>query len=202
MNKHAKSRKDGSATNGKSSHSATATVSAEHGMDSMLEKLFVDQVKDIYYAEKLLAKALPKMAKSATTDELREAFEEHHAATQEHVNRLEQVFEHLGKKPQTKKCEAMEGLHKEAESIIEDTEKGTLTRDVGLIMAAQKMEHYEIATYGCLAQLANTFNLAEVATLLQQTLDEEKDADQSLTYVAENHINYEAGQEGKAAEEE
>src|SRR5688572_12073426 len=119
---------------------------------SALLNLFVDEIKDIYWAEKHLVKALPKMKKAATSVELQEAFESHLEQTQQHVSRLEEVFSLLGEKPQAKKCDAMEGLIQEGESIIEDTEEGTATRDVGLIIAAQKVEHYEIATYGGLAQ--------------------------------------------------
>ena len=165
----------------------------------MLEKFFIDELKDIYWAEKHLLKGLKKLKKAATTEELQQAFEDHTAATEEHVSRLEQVFEMFGKKAQAKKCEAMDGLTKEADSIIEDTEEGTMTRDVGLIIAAQKVEHYEIATYGSLVQLANTMNLPEIAEILEQTLQEEKDADELLTYIAENDINMEAETEGEEA---
>lgn len=168
----------------------------------LLEKFFHDQLKDMYWAEKALLKALPKMQKKSTTEELQQAFEDHTAVTQEQAQRLEQVFEMLGKKPQAKKCEAMDGLIKEAEEIIENTEDGTMTRDVALIMAAQKVEHYEIATYGGLVQLAHTMNLSEVAEILEQTLQEEKDTDQLLTYIAENDINMEAEMEGTAEENE
>src|SRR5215831_11650869 len=170
--------------NSNQSSSGTGNVDQRH---PMLEKFFVDELKDIYWAEKHLVKALGKLSKSATTDELRQAFEDHQAQTEAHVDRLEQVFEMFGKKAQAKKCEAMDGLSKEAESIVEDTEDGTMTRDVGLIMAAQKVEHYEIATYGSLVQLANTMNLPEIAELLEQTLEEEKETDQLLTSIAENN---------------
>ena len=119
----------------------------------MLEKFMHDSLKDIYWAEKHLTKAIPKLIKAATNETLISALEEHLEVTEEHVSRLEEVFELFGKKAQAKKCEAMEGLTKEAESIIEETEEGTSTRDVGIIMAAQKVEHYEIATYGGLTQL-------------------------------------------------
>jgi ferritin-like metal-binding protein YciE len=135
---------------------------------------------------------LTKLGKAATTEELQQAFKDHRAATEEHVERLEQVFEMFGNKAQAKKCEAMDGLTKEADSIIEDTEDGSMTRDVGLIMAAQKVEHYEIATYGSLVQLANTMNLPEIAEILEQTLEEEKETDQLLTSIAENDINIQA----------
>jgi ferritin-like metal-binding protein YciE len=127
---------------------------------------------------------------------LKDAFEDHLAQTEEHVTRLEKAFELLGKKAQAKKCDAMEGLIKEAESIIEETEEGSMTRDAGLIIAAQKVEHYEIASYGGLAQLAKTMGHEDVKELLGQTLSEEKGADELLTEIAENDINWQAEQEG------
>lgn len=163
--------------------------------DSLLQELFLDSLKDIYYAEKAILKALPKMKKAATSEELAAAFEEHLEVTEGQVGRLEQVFESIDEKVGSKKCEAIEGLIKEAQSIIEDTDKGTSTRDVGLILAAQKVEHYEIATYGGLRQLAETLGYTEAAELLQQTLDEEKETDLKLTDIAENNINYEAAEE-------
>jgi ferritin-like metal-binding protein YciE len=168
----------------------------------LLEKLFIDQLKDIYYAEKALTRAMPKMMKAATSQELRSAFEEHLGVTKQQVTRLEQVFELMGKKAQGKKCEAMEGLIKEAESMIEDTDKGTMTRDVGLIIAAQKVEHYEIASYGSLATLARTLGQEEVKNLLGQTLEEEKMTDELLTGIAENNANQQAEQEGSEGGEE
>ena len=158
-------------------------------------EFFEGEIKDIYWAEKHLTKALPKMKKAATSEELANAFGEHLEVTKTHVSRLEQVFELLGKKPQAKKCDAMEGIVKEGESIIEETAEGTATRDVGLILAGQKVEHYEIATYGGLAQLAKTLGLEDIAALLEQTLGEEKEADETLTGIAENDINYEAASE-------
>lgn len=166
--------------------------------NSMLLGFFKDELKDIYWAEKHLVKTLPKMQKAATNEELKNAFADHLEQTKEHVSRLEEVFGLVGEKPQAKKCDAMEGLTKEGESIIEDTEKGTSTRDVGLILAAQKVEHYEIATYGGLAQLAQTLRLDEVADLLGTTLDEEKDTDQGLTQIAESKINHMSLQETEA----
>ena len=163
--------------------------------DSMLMDFFKDELKDIYWAEKHLVKTLPKMAKAATSQELKAAFNDHLKVTNTHVSRLEEVFGLLGQKAQAKKCEAMEGITKEGESIIEDTEAGTATRDVGLILAAQKVEHYEISTYGGLAQLANNLGLEEVSEILHSTLEEEKEADTSLTALAENAINYEAAEE-------
>lgn len=166
-----------------------------NGQQSELKEFFTDELKDIYWAEKHLTKAIPKMQKAATTEELKQALGDHLEVTKEHVSRLEEVFEMMGKKAQAKKCEAMEGITKEGESIIEDTDAGTMTRDVGLIMAAQKVEHYEIATYGGLVQLAKTLGLNDVADLLEETLSEEKEADTTLTTIAEEHINVEASEE-------
>ena len=163
--------------------------------NSMLQELFIDELRDIYWAEKHLVKALPKMEKATSSEELANAFADHLAVTQEQVTRLEQVFELMGEKPRGKKCDAMEGLVKEAESVIEDTEEGTSTRDVALIIAAQKVEHYEIAAYGGLATLAKTLGKNEVKELLGQTLEEEKETDELLTQLAENNINQSASEE-------
>jgi|SRR5687768_7276045 len=190
-------------SNSRSSGSASKSASSKQQQSSggELEKFMYDSLKDIYWAEKHLIKAIPKLSKAATNEELIAALDEHLEVTEEHVARLEQVFELLGKKAQAKKCEAMEGLTKEAESIIEETEEGTATRDVGIIMAAQKVEHYEIATYGGLAQLAKTMGLTEVSEILGQTLAEEKEADEELTTIAENNINLQAETEGDEDEE-
>ena len=169
---------------------------------SQLEKFFEDQLKDIYWAEKHLTKALPKMQKAATTEELKQAIEDHLAQTEEQVSRLEQVFEIMGKKAQAKKCDGMEGLVKEGESVVEETEEGSMTRDAGIIVSAQKVEHYEISAYGSLVQLAKTLGQDEVAEILQTTLDEEKETDELLTSIAENNINWEAEQEEETEEEE
>lgn len=163
---------------------------------TLLEKFFVDSLKDIYWAEKHLTKALTKLAKESTSEELRTALEDHLAVTEEQVSKLEQVFETIGKKPQAKKCEAMEGLIKEGESIVEETEDDTYTRDVGIIMAAQKVEHYEIATYGGLVQVAKNLGNNEAAELLEEILEEEKEADVALTKIAESFVNVEASDEG------
>ena len=135
------------------------------------------------------------MAKAATSEELSHAITDHLEVTKTHVSRLEQAFDFLGERAQAKKCEAMEGITKEGERILEDTEQGTSTRDAGIILAAQKVEHYEIATYGGLARLATTLGLNDVADLLNQTLAEEKEADESLSGLAENHINNDAAAE-------
>lgn len=166
--------------------------------DNMLKQLFTDSLKDIYWAEKALVTTLPKMEKAATSTELKDALTEHLEITKTHVSRLEEVFGSLDQKPQAKKCEAMEGLIKEGETIIEETEQGTNTRDVGIIMAGQKVEHYEIATYGGLRQLAVTLGLDDVAMLLNETLEEEKEADVLLSDIAENDINYQAAEETEA----
>ena len=163
--------------------------------NSMLQELFLEELRDIYWAEKHLVKALPKMQKAASSEELANAFAEHLEVTQEHVTRLEQVFELLGETARGKKCEAMEGLVKESESVMEDTEEGTSTRDVALIIAAQKVEHYEIAAYGGLATLAKTMGKSQIKELLGQTLEEEKETDELLTQLAENNINQSASQE-------
>ena len=163
--------------------------------NSLLKEFFVDELKDIYYAEKKIAKTLPKMKKAATSAELKAAFDDHLAMTKIQVERLEQVFGLLGEKAKAKTCDAIEGIIKEGEGIISDTESDTATRDVGLIFAAQKVEHYEIATYGGLAQLAETLGLSEVKELLGTTLEEEKQTDLLLTNIAENHVNYEASEE-------
>jgi len=188
-------------SNGKAARSENGSASGI----SQLEKLFTDSLKDIYWAEKHLTKTLPKMKKKATTDDLKSAIEEHLAQTEEHVSRLERVFEICGKKAQAKKCDAMEGLTKEADSIVEETEPNTMTRDAGIIMAAQKVEHYEIATYGSLVQLAKTLGMNGAAEILHQTLEEEKQADEKLTEIAEWNVNQaaaqEAGEEGEEEEE-
>jgi ferritin-like metal-binding protein YciE len=160
-----------------------------------LEAFFVDELKDIYWAEKHLTKALPKMKKEATSKELKNAFDEHLAVTKGHITRLEKAFELMGKKAQAKKCDAMEGITKECDNIIEDTEKGSFTRDAGLIFGAQKVEHYEIATYGTLAQFASNLGREDVADILYATLEEEKQADKSLTELAIAHINADANSE-------
>ena len=164
-------------------------------MDSALLDFLSDELKDIYWAEKHLTKALPKMARAATSAQLKKAFETHLKQTLVHIGRLEKVFKLLEKKPQAKKCEAMAGIVKEGSSIIEDTDKGTATRDVGLILAAQKVEHYEISTYGGLAQLAETLGLVEVKNILGKTLDEEKATDLLLSELARNSVNYQSARE-------
>ena len=163
---------------------------------SLLEKFFIDQLKDIYYAEQQLLKAIPKLAEASTTEELEDAFNDHLKQTEKQIKRLEKVFQIIGKKGEGKKCEAMDGLVKESETIIKETKKGSMTRDAALIIAAQKVEHYEIATYGGLVQLALTMGLHRAADILDKTLLEEEDTDALLTEIAENYINIEAEEEG------
>lgn len=167
----------------------------ETGHAPLLTNFFYDQVKDIYWAEKHLVKTLVKMRKASFSDELCMAFEDHLQETKQHIVRLEKIFELLGLRPHTKKCEGMEGLAKEADTIISETEDGTATRDVGLIFIAQKIEHYEIAAYGSLHQLALTLELDEIAGLLESTLLEEKELDKELTTIARTHVNYDAMEE-------
>ncbi|AEV99460.1 rubrerythrin family protein [Niastella koreensis] len=196
-------------TKSRSTKKKAAPVAAAAKGNSQLQEFFMDALKDIYWAEKKLTKTLPKLQKGATTQELKNAIEEHLSQTQEHVSRIEEAFQMMGKKAQAKKCEAMEGLVKEGESILEETERGSMTRDAGIIAAAQKVEHYEIATYGTLVTLAKTMGENDVAELLAQTLEEEKQTDQTLTGIAESGINWEAeqeesdeGEEGEEEEEE
>jgi ferritin-like metal-binding protein YciE len=160
-----------------------------------LRTFFIDSLQDIYYAEKHLVDALETLEEKATTQTLKSAFSEHRDVTLNHVSRLEQVFSLLGEDAKTRKCEAIKGIIKEAGDIIDETESGTLTRDAAIILAAQKAEHYEIATYGTLATFARTLGENQVAELLHQTLLEEKEADESLTQVAESFVNEEALQD-------
>lgn len=170
------------------------TVKAKASAAEGLRELFVDSLKDIYWAEKALVKALPKMAKNATSQNLIDAINDHLAVTQGQVTRLEQVFASVGEKATAKKCDAMEGLIKEGEGIMEETEVGAV-RDAGIIAASQKIEHYEIATYGTLAAFAKTLGEDEAVSLLVETLNEEKEADITLTEAAYNTINFDATEE-------
>lgn len=174
----------------------TATTETTAGAaESALNELFIDELKDIYWAEKHLAKALPKMAKAATSDELREAINQHLSETENHITRLESAFDSIGEKAAAKKCMAMEGLIKEGDEIVADTEKGSITRDAGIISAAQKIEHYEIASYGTLKTLAATLGYNEAVDLLEATLQEEKNCDSLLTQIAQSGINQQASGE-------
>jgi ferritin-like metal-binding protein YciE len=172
----------------------TGKTAAKKGKieDTEFHEFFVDELKDIYWAEKHLAKALPKLKKASTSPELAAAFDKHTAETEQHIDTLEQVFELLEEKAAAKKCDAMAGLLEEADSIISDTDKGTMIRDAGLILAAQKVEHYEIATYGTLRVFAQNMGRDDIADLLTQTLENEKATDVALTEIAVGAINAEA----------
>ena len=187
------------ATTKKSADSKTTspkgTVKPKASAAEGLRDLFVDSLKDIYWAEKALVKALPKMAKNATSQNLIDAINDHLEVTKGQVSRLEEVFASVGEKAVAKKCDAMEGLLAEASGIIEDTDAGTMIRDAGLILAAQKVEHYEIATYGTLRTFAETMGHTDVAELLAQTLENEKATDVALTEAAVASINQEAAAE-------
>lgn len=176
----------------KTSKTKSSNTSESGSMqESQLMKLFEDELKDIYWAEKALTKAIPKMIKNATSEDLIAALESHLEETVEQVSRIEQVFEIIGKKATAKKCEAMAGLIEEAQAIMEEAEAGAMC-DAGIISAGQKVEHYEIASYGTLCQFAATLGLNDVKDILGQTLDEEKAADEKLSEVAESAINIEA----------
>jgi ferritin-like metal-binding protein YciE len=165
-----------------------------------LRELYIDELRDLYNAETQLTKALPKMAKASSNSELRRAFEEHLRQTSEHVSRLEQIFEGLDEKASGKKCLGMEGLVKEgAETIREDYEGAVM--DAAIIGAAQRVEHYEIAGYGTVRDMAKLLGEDEQVSLLEQTLEEEKEADQKLTQLAEQ-INPEAQESGEGESEE
>ncbi|MGV3530538.1 MAG: ferritin-like domain-containing protein [Flavisolibacter sp.] len=170
---------------------ATSTKTEE----TMLRELFIDELKDIYWAEKHLMKALPKMQKGSTSQDLAAAFEDHLKVTEKQVARVEKVFEMLDMTPRAKKCEAMEGLVKEGQEVMEELPKGSSVRDAGLIISAQKVEHYEIAAYGSLVQLAKTMGENRIADLLSETLEEEKQTDVLLTELAVSSINIEAEEE-------
>lgn len=189
---------ENSKSNGRSSNANATGKNQSSGMKSnQLMKLFENELKDIYWAEKALTKAIPKMIKNATSEELIEALEKHLTETKEQVERAEQIFETIGKKAIAKKCEAMDGLIKEAEQIMDECEEGAMC-DAGIIAAAQKVEHYEIASYGTLRQFAETLGLDDAVELLQETLDEEKSADEKLTEVAIYAVNIQAEQEEEA----
>jgi ferritin-like metal-binding protein YciE len=166
---------------------------------SDLRELFLDELADLYSAEKQLLKALPKMAKAASSDDLRQAFEEHLTQTEEHVSRLEQVFEAFDKPAKAKTCKAMQGLVEEGDEVIKDY-KGEAACDAALICAAQKVEHYEIASYGTLCTWAEVLEVGDALDLLQQTLEEEKETDERLTELAESSSNMEA-EEGESEDE-
>jgi ferritin-like metal-binding protein YciE len=170
-------------------------LSAHNKEKAMAEKdlneLFLDTLKDIYYAEKQILKALPKMAKAAQSERLARAFEKHQDETEGQIERLEQVFELLGKPARGKKCDAIEGILDEGKEIMSEY-KGTPALDAGLLAAAQAVEHYEISRYGTLKSWAAKLELKQAIKLLDQTLNEEKKTDELLSKVAESEVNYEA----------
>lgn len=181
-----------SSTNGKSNGGSTSNGSQKMGTTAAgLGELFKDSLKDIYWAEKALVKALPKMIKNASNEVLVDAIGGHLAVTKLQVTRLEDVFASIGLKPQTKECAAMQGLIKEAEEIMEEA-SNDYVRDAGIIAAAQKVEHYEIASYGTLRAFALALGFDDAAELLGETLEEEKEADEALTEIAEDSINSDA----------
>jgi ferritin-like metal-binding protein YciE len=159
--------------------------------DKTLETLFYDTLKDVYYAERKILKALPKMAKGAVTPELKAAFEKHRDETEVHVERLQQVFEILGKRAQGKTCDAIEGILAEGEDILDEF-KGEPALDAGLVSSAQAVEHYEIARYGTLARWADELGMKDAVALLVQTLEEEIATDAALTKLAEGGVNRKA----------
>lgn len=173
------------------------TGKGEENMNSSkpLQKAFINGLKDIYFTEFAILEALPKMREAATTEELKEAFEDHELITRKQISRLEKVFRSINETPEKKNCPAIEGIIKEGEEVIESTPEGSMTRDAMLIIAAQKVEHYEIASYGGLAQMAITLGHDDAADLLERTLDEEEQTDLELTEIAEGFINFEAEEE-------
>ena len=161
---------------------------------SKLGQLFEEELRDIYWAEKALTKAIPKMIKNATSEELAEALEYHLQQTQEHVRRVEQIFSMLEKEPRGKKCEGMQGIIKEAQEFMKESDKGVM-RDAAIISAAQKVEHYEISSYGTLRTFAQILGLQEAVPVLESTLEDEKNADRTLTEVATSTVNLDAADE-------
>jgi len=153
-----------------------------------LKELYVEELKDTYDAEKQIVKALPKMVKAASTPELQKAFEAHLEQTKGHVQRLEQIFQGLGEEPKAKKCDGMRGILEEGEEVVSEGSEGPV-RDAGLIAGAQRVEHYEMAVYGSLKTWAEQLNDEQAAQLLEETLNEEKKADQKLTQIAESSVN-------------
>ncbi len=168
---------------------------------SSLEDLLKDEIKDIYDAEKQLTKALPKLAKKASNDQLRQALQQHLQETERHIERLEQIFEQLEMPAKGKKCEGMKHLIEEGNDMIADADDDA-TRDAVMIASAQKVEHYEIATYGTLRTWANLLGKNEAAALLEETLEEEKEADLKLTSIAESGVNVAAAEGDEEQEEE
>lgn len=160
-----------------------------------LGKFFLDALQDIYYAEGKIEESLAKIKHKATSEELQEALEDHELVTKKQILRLEKIFKHLGEEAKKKKCDAIDGILKEVDEMVKNTEDGSMTRDVAIIIGSQKVEHYEIATYGGLVQIAITLGHEKVADLLETTLDEEEETDFLLTEIAEEHVNFDAAEE-------
>jgi ferritin-like metal-binding protein YciE len=163
-----------------------------------IEELLLSELKDLYSAEKQITKALPKLIKAATSEELKEAFQSHLEETEGQIERLDQISEILGKKLTGKTCDGMKGVLEEGDEVVDDTDKGTAVRDAGLITAAQRVEHYEIAGYGGVIAYAKLLGLEDVASLLEETIEQEKAADEKLTKLSQT-INREAQQESEQA---
>lgn len=174
--------------------SAQSTLTKEM-KESKFHELFIHQLKDIYWAETHLVKQLPKMSEKATSQNLIKAIDEHEKETEKQIERLEKAFELLEEKAEGEKCEAMQGLLDEAKEILDDTEADSMTRDAGIIIACQKVEHYEIATYGALVHLSDVMGHDECTSLLKETLREEKEADKKLNEIAKKDVNIKARKE-------
>jgi ferritin-like metal-binding protein YciE len=168
--------------------------------DQGLKELYIDELKDLYSAENQLVKALPKMAKAASSDELRAGFEKHLEQTRGHVQRLEKIFEALGESPKGKTCKGMQGLIEEGSEVTEEDYEGSVM-DAALIGAAQRVEHYEIAGYGTVRSMAETLGADDQVSLLEETLEEEKETDEKLTELAEQ-INTQANESGSDQQNE
>ena len=173
--------------------SAQSEYESDGGMNNELHELFLEELADIYSAEQQLTKALPKMAKAAESEELRQAFEEHLQQTEEQISRLDQVFESLGEKMKRKTCKAMQGLIEEGTEVMQE-HKGSPAIDAALIAAAQKVEHYEIASYGTLCTWADQMDHQDALDLLKQSIEEEETTDERLTELAETVANQRAEQ--------
>jgi ferritin-like metal-binding protein YciE len=184
--------KGGMGTPSKKEISSTGNGNME---DSAFHMLFINELKDIYWAEKQLVKVMPKWPTKAYSDELKEAIEQHTHETNDQVTRLEKFFEKLNEKPTARKCEALEGILRETDQLVDETPEQSLVRDVAIISCFQKIEHYEIASYGTLRTMAQVMNHYEAEELLSATLDEEKNADSTLTAIAKNFVNEPAKEE-------
>lgn|SRR5690606_7934681 len=195
-----KKQQSANETNDSAQETDKQTDAKQIGMEknnshSELEKFFLDALQDIYYAEGKIEESLAKIKQKATSEELEEAIEDHELVTKKQILRLEKVFKLLGEEAKKKKCDAIDGILKEVDEMVKSTKDGSMTRDVAIIIGSQKVEHYEIATYGGLVQIAITLGHEKVADLLETTLDEEEETDYLLTEIAEEHVNFEAAEE-------